>query len=215
MYLKMTKIAFILLTVLSVALLAGCVTNKEFKGAIQNQDEKIDAVQSGVEANERRISDLKNETKAEFGRVDGQVKDAMSKGEEAMKKAEMAEKLAKGKVIYEVTLTNEAVKFGFDKAMLTDEAKAALDDLASKIKAQNKQLYVEIQGHTDNIGTEEYNMKLGAKRAEAVRRHLSEVHGIPLPMMSVISYGESMPIADNKTKDGRALNRRVVIKVLE
>jgi outer membrane protein OmpA-like peptidoglycan-associated protein len=215
MYLKMTKIAFILLVALSVAVISGCVTDKEFKMAISNQDEKIDTVQTGVEANERRISDLKNETKAEFTRLDGKVDGAVAKGEEALTKAQLAEKLAKGKVIFEVTLTNEAVKFGFDKSMLTDEAKAALDDLAGKIKGQNKLLYLEIQGHTDNIGSEDYNLKLGEKRAEAVRRYLSETHAIPLPMMSVISYGEGMAIADNKTKDGRALNRRVVVRVLE
>ncbi len=215
MYLKMTRIAFILLIALSVAFLSGCITKEVFKKTVKDQDDKIESVQSGVEANERRISDLKNETKAEFTRVDGKVDEAMTKGEEALTKAELAEKLAKGKVIYEVTISNEAVKFGFDKSMLTDEAKTILDELAAKIKGQNKQLYMEIQGHTDNIGSETYNMKLGEKRAEAVRRYLSEIHGIPLPIISVISYGESMPIADNKTKEGRSQNRRVVVRVLE
>ena len=215
MYLKTMKIAFILLIALSVVLLSGCVTKKMFKSTLKDQDDKIDTVQSGVEANEKRIGDLKNETKAEFTRVDGKVDNAMAKGEEALTKAELAEKLAKGKVIYEVTLTNEAVKFGFDTSMLSDEAKSILDDLAAKIKGQNKQLYLEIQGHTDNIGSEDYNMKLGEKRAETARRYLSEVQAIPLPIMSVISYGESMPVADNKTKEGRAQNRRVVIRVLE
>lgn len=209
------KIAFILLIALSVVLLSGCVTKKMFKSTLKDQDDKIDTVQSGVEANEKRIVDLKNETKAEFTRVDGKVDNAMAKGEEALTKAELAEKLAKGKVIYEVTLTNEAVKFGFDTSMLSDEAKSILDDLAAKIKGQNKQLYLEIQGHTDNIGSEDYNMKLGEKRAETARRYLSEVQAIPLPIMSVISYGESMPVADNKTKEGRSQNRRVVIRVLE
>jgi len=215
MNLKIMRICLIVLVAASVALLGGCVTKKEFRTTVKDQDDKIQTVQSGVEANERRISELRTETKAEVARLDGKADSAMATGKEALTKAELAEKLAKGKLIYEVTLSNDAVKFGFNQATLSDEAKNILDDLAGKVKAQNKALYVEIQGHTDSIGSEDYNMKLGEKRAEAVRRYMNEIQGIPLHVMSAVSYGESKPVADNDTKDGRNANRRVVIRVLE
>ncbi len=212
---KIARVCLIVLVAISVALLSGCVTKKEFQTTIKDQDDKIQTVQSGVEANERRISELKQETKAEVARLDGKTDNAMAKGQEALTKAELAEKLAKGKLVFEVTLSNDAVKFGFNQATLTDEAKNVLDDLAGKMKGMNRGLYVEIQGHTDSIGDEAYNMKLGLKRAETVMRYMHEVQGIPLHVMSVVSYGESKPVADNNTKDGRSQNRRVVIRVLE
>ena len=89
-----------------------------------------------------------------------------------------------------------------------------LDNLVNQLKADNKNVFIEIQGHTDSVGSDPYNMKLGEERAEAVRRYLSE-NGIPLHRISTISYGKSRPIAENTTKAGRSKNRRVVIQVLE
>jgi len=94
-------------------------------------------------------------------------------------------------------------------------SKTALDQFAERVKAENKGVYIEIQGHTDNIGSEQYNLKLGYKRAEQVMRYLNMQHGFPLHRMNVISYGEYKPIADNSTKDGRAQNRRVTLVVME
>jgi outer membrane protein OmpA-like peptidoglycan-associated protein len=111
-------------------------------------------------------------------------------------------------------LSDDKVKFGFDKAELSAEAKSALDAFADKLKADNKNVYVEVQGHTDNVGSEEYNFQLGEKRAEATRRYLS-MKGVPLNRLSTISYGEAEPVADNSTRDGRNQNRRVVLVVLQ
>ena len=88
-------------------------------------------------------------------------------------------------------------------------------EASAQLKAENKGVYFEIQGHTDATGPDAYNMKLGEDRAMAVRNYLHDQHGIALNRMQVISYGEAKPVADNKTKDNRAQNRRVVIKVLE
>ena len=82
------------------------------------------------------------------------------------------------------------------------------------MKADPKGAFFEIEGHTDNVGDAKVNEQLGLERAEAVKRYLYEQHQIPLHKMNVISYGEDKPVAPNKTKDGRAQNRRVVIKVL-
>ena len=113
-----------------------------------------------------------------------------------------------------VTLSDDKVKFGFDKAELSTEAKAALDAFAAQLKTENRNVYVEVQGHTDNVGGELYNEKLGKQRAEAVEEYLAK-QGIPLFRIESISYGESEPVADNKTREGRAQNRRVVLVVLQ
>ncbi len=120
----------------------------------------------------------------------------------------------KGKLLYETVLSDDKVKFGFDKAELSAEAKAALDAFAAQLKTENKNVYVEVQGHTDNVGGELYNEKLGKQRAEAVEEYLAK-QGIPLFRIESISYGESEPVADNKTREGRAQNRRVVLVVLQ
>ncbi len=80
--------------------------------------------------------------------------------------------------------------------------------------ADNKPVYIEVQGHTDNVGSEKYNQELGQSRAEAVRRYLNQKDGFPLHRMNVISYGKAAPVASNKNRQGRAQNRRVVLVVL-
>ena len=86
-------------------------------------------------------------------------------------------------------------------------------EFAEKLKGENKNVYLEIQGHTDASGGKEYNYKLGEERAEAVRRYLSK-QGIALNRMSTISYGEDEPVSKNTSRKGRAQNRRVVVVVL-
>lgn len=135
--------------------------------------------------------------------------------QEALNRAEAAHKLAEGKLLFEAVLSDNNLKFAFNKSALSDEAKQLLDDLANKLKAQNDNVYIEIQGHTDNRGSEAYNLKLGEQRAEAVKRYLNMTCGIPLHRLATISYGESAPIVDNKSHDNRKQNRRVVLVVLK
>ncbi len=119
------------------------------------------------------------------------------------------------KLIFETVLSEDKGKFKFGAADLPDEAKAAIDQMVAKFKADNKTaVWIEIEGHTDNVGDAKFNEALGLKRAEAVKRYLYEKHQVPLHKMNVISYGEEKPVAPNNTRDGRAQNRRVVIKVL-
>ncbi len=195
--------------------LSGCAT-KEYvqetvNSSLQNTNAKLAEVESSVEQNQAEISKL-HEKDAE---LDAKIQKLSNEAKEALERAQEAGKLAKGKFLYEVTLTDNDVNFGFNKYELSDEAKAALDDFANKVKAENKNVYIEIQGHTDNIGSESYNLKLGYKRAEQVMRYLNMQHGFPLHRMNVISYGEYKPIADNSTREGRSKNRRVTLVVLE
>ena len=206
---------------LAVAVIAGtgCVTKRRFRDNVEAVDGRIGSVESGVEANERRINDLKTETDGKISAVEEQANAAMQAGQQAGSKADAAQaaadRAAKGRLLWSVNLTNDMVKFAFNGASLGDETMVMLDELAGKIKSFGKAVYVEIEGHTDSSGDEGYNLMLGEKRAEAVRNYLGKKGGIPLHAMNAISYGESQPIADNSTRDGRAQNRRVVVKVLE
>jgi outer membrane protein OmpA-like peptidoglycan-associated protein len=86
-------------------------------------------------------------------------------------------------------------------------------DQIDQLKANPQNVFIEIEGHTDNVGDTAINERLGMDRAEAVKRYLYEQHQVPLHKMNVISYGEDKPVAPN-TRDGRAQYRRVVVKVL-
>jgi peptidoglycan-associated lipoprotein len=128
-------------------------------------------------------------------------------------RADSIEKASK-RIVYEVVLNEEKGNFKFGKTELPDEAKARLDEIVTTLKSDPKAVYIEIEGHTDNVGSATLNERLGMERAETVKRYLYEQHQVPLHKINVISYGEEKPIAPNKTKAGRAQNRRVVIKVL-
>jgi len=212
---KKTTLGMLAVALILAVGLSGCATktyvNEQVAAATKASDAKIGEVQKQVEVAQMDIANLKKSDEAqnrEIANISGTAKEALARAEEAGK-------LAKGKFLFEVTLTDEAVKFGFNSATLSPEAKAALDAFAARVKAENKNVYIEIQGHTDSVGSENYNLKLGQERAESVLRYLNMQHGLPLHRMSAVSYGEFKPVADNKTNAGRAQNRRVTLVVLE
>ena len=209
------KAALVVLGMAAVLGGTGCVTKRQFRENSQSTDSRVSSVENAVEANERRIGDLKKETDDKIVAVGQQAGKALETGNQALGKAEAAERAARGKIIWQVTLSDDKVRFGHDQAEITAEAMPDLDELAAKVKSYGKAVYLEIEGHTDSVGSESYNMILGARRAEAVRNYLNQKDGVPLHAMSTISCGEGQPIADNASKEGRAQNRRVVVKVLE
>ena len=145
--------------------------------------------------------------------VDTRVTQVEGTAGQALERANAAHKLAEGKFLYEVVLSDDSMKFPTDQHSLSPEAEARLGELVQRLKAENRNVYLEIQGHTDSAGDAEYNERLGEARAEAVRRFLSR-DGIALNRMATISYGEEAPVAPNETAEGRAQNRRVAIVVL-
>jgi len=206
---KYTQLATI--TALSLAL-GACGTSKEVDKKIEERiaasqaqtNQKIESVASQVE-------DLQQKQKQTDVRLDQLSQEA----KDALKRAEEAGVLAKGKVVFQQTFGEDRVKFGVDKYALSTDSKTALDDFAGKVKALQEPYFVEIQGHTDDTGSTRHNDELGQRRADEVRRYLSRQQQLPLNRMSTISYGDTLPVAPNKTRAGRAQNRRVVIVVLE
>jgi len=192
--------------------LAACATSSDVDKKIAAAQQQTQAgVDKKIESVEGQIEDLQQKQKATDLRVDQLSQEA----KDALKRAQEAGVLAKGKVVFSQTFSEDRVKFKSGSYDLDKNAQAALDEFAGKVKALNEQYFVEIQGHTDDVGSSKYNDELGQRRADSVRRYLSRSQQLPLNRMSTISYGDTLPVAPNKTKKGRAENRRVVIVVLE
>jgi len=195
--------------------LSGCAKKSYVQREVGEVNEKVDALSGEVEKTQERVRENETRIAAVDKNAQSGIAEAKGSAQAAMSKAEDAEKAAKGKLIYTLTLSNDKVTFPLNKADLSDEAKAMIDDAVGPLVKENRGVWFEIEGHTDSTGDEAYNMKLGEERALAVRDYLAKAHGIALNRLNVISYGESAPVADNKTRDGRAQNRRVVIRILE
>ena len=108
-----------------------------------------------------------------------------------------------------------AIRFAFDSSALSADAEAAIDSIVAPLMQTNKDLFVELQGHTDDFGEYDYNFDLGLARARAAMGYLYTKHGIPLQRMNGFSCGESKPVADNTIEEGRSKNRRVTLVVIE
>jgi len=228
----MMKKVVIVVPVLALALsgTTACATKKFVRTNVGEVNDKVDTLSKSLEENQERTK----ANEARIGEVDQKVAAADSKAAAADSKAAQAgsradaaytaaeavntraeaiEKASR-RLVYEVVLSEDKGNFKFGKAVMPDEAKTELDTLVQQLKAEPKGAYIEIEGHADSSGSPETNYKLGLDRAENVKRYLYEQHQVPLHRINVISYGEDKPIAPNKTRDGRAQNRRVVIKVL-
>lgn len=203
-----TKYAARFLAATAMATLGACATTKSVDQRIADvqaqQNKKIESVESQVE-------DLQQKQKQTDVRLDTVSQEA----KDALKRAQEAGVLAKGKVVFQQTFTEDRVKFGLNKYDLSKDSQAALDEFAGKVKGLNEQYFIEVQGHTDDTGSSRYNDELGQRRADAVRRYLSRQHQLQLNRMSTISYGDTLPAEPNTTRAGRAQNRRVVLVVLE
>ncbi len=196
----------------------GCATKGYVRTEVAAANERITEVQDQVETNQDQLATHDQELEEQSRQIEEvsvAATGASQTAREALGRAIDAGKLAEGKLLFETVLSEDKIRFGSDQTELGTEADAALGAFVQLLKAANENVYIEIQGHTDAVGAESYNMALGEKRAQAVRRALNASHGLPLHKMSVISYGESAPIADNGTRDGRARNRRVVLVVLK
>jgi len=214
------KITFLAGTVFLISLIfsTGCASKKYVSGEVADLDKKVEKIEGSVEENQKRIKEH-DERLATLGSLISKHDSEFNKYESELNKydgkIEEVKKYARGTLIFKETLRNDEAKFKFDSYELSDEVKQALDKFVEMLIAQDKGVYLEIQGHTDSTGPESYNIILGKNRAEAVMEYLYKKYHIPLHRMEVISYGSSEPVADNSTSEGRAQNRRVMILVYE
>jgi outer membrane protein OmpA-like peptidoglycan-associated protein len=222
------------LLVFAVGGTIGCASKGFVKTQVGGVNNRVDTLSQSLEATQERT----RQNEAKIGEVDERAQAAASAAKTAAgtaqttadqagqraiaaneaasaagSKADAIDKTSK-RLVYEVVLSENQGNFKLGKAALPEEARAKLDELVTQLKADPKGAYFEIEGHTDNTGDKMLNEKLGMERAEAVKRYLYEQHQIPLHKMNVISFGEEKPLAPNNTKDGRAQNRAVVIRVL-
>ena len=219
----MRKLLFVIPLVMLGAGSTACATKKFVRGEVGQVNTKVQGLSTQLEETQERTK--KNE--ARIAEVDKKADEAGKSASAAQSSADAAKsdaakadahaaavESASKKLIYEVVLNEDEGNFKFGKVDLPDEAKQKIDEMVSHMKADPKNIFIEIEGHTDNVGSKTYNQTLGLERAEAVKRYLYEAHQVPLHKINVISYGEDKPVSPNNTKDGRAQNRRVVIKVL-
>ena len=214
----------------TLAVAPACATKKFVRTEVGQVNDKVTTIGKSLEETQERV----RVAETRIGEVDtkaaaagqsaqqaqtaaqaaqGTGNQAMEVGKSAVAKAEAVEASTR-KLIFETVLTDDQSKFKSGIAKLSDEAKAALDQMVAQVKSQKSAIWVEIEGHTDSAGAATYNEQLGLARAEAVKRYLYEQHQVPLHKMNAISFGEEKPVTDNKTRDNRSANRRVVIKVL-
>jgi outer membrane protein OmpA-like peptidoglycan-associated protein len=216
-------IGAIAISALALGGTSACATKKMVRQRVGEVNDKVDTLSKSVEENQERT----RANEGRIGEVDQKAQAANTRAEQAGQRAEEAygaadkvnaradaiEKASK-RLVYEVVMSEDKGGFKFGQSKIPADMQAQIDELVAQLKANPNGGYIEIEGHTDNVGAKDTNYKIGLERAEAVKRYLYENQQIPLHKINVISYGEEKPIAPNKTKAGRAQNRRVVIKVL-
>ncbi|HEX6590321.1 MAG TPA: OmpA family protein [Longimicrobiales bacterium] len=216
-------VSALVITGVAVVGTSACATKKMVRQRVGEVDQKVDTMSRSLEETQQR-------TRANEGRIGEVDQKAAAAGQAAQAANARAEEAygAAGKVnaradaiearskrlVYEVVMSEDKGGFKFGQSKIPAEMQTQIDELVTQLKANPNGGFIEIEGHTDNVGDPATNYKIGLERAEAVKRYLYESQQIPLHKMNVISYGEDKPIAPNKTRDGRAQNRRVVIKVL-
>jgi peptidoglycan-associated lipoprotein len=200
-----------------------CATKGFVRQSVGEVNDKVETLGQSLEATQQQTK----ENAARIEQVDQKAAQAGTAAQGAQTSATAARSAADTaaskvaavetavrRLIFEVVISDDQGNFELGKADLPADVRAKLDELATKLKAAPAGNFIEVEGHTDSTGSTASNDRLGLARAENVKRYLYETYQIPLHKINVISYGESKPVAPNNTRDGRAQNRRVVIRVL-
>jgi outer membrane protein OmpA-like peptidoglycan-associated protein len=215
--------AAISVTALAVGGSSACATKALVRRSTSDLNVKVDSLgrvleqtQERTRRNERRISEVDQKAQSAQSR-------ALAAGEVAASAAAVAfaagakvdavDKSSK-RLGYDLVLSEDEGQFTFGDSDLPKEARSRIDSLMAVLTKDPKNVFIEIEGHTDNVGDASVNSAVGLRRARSVQRYLYEKYQIPLHRMSVISYGEDKPVASNSTKAGRAQNRRVVLRIV-
>lgn len=232
---------FLFLSIVTLAgfvVLSGCATRKYVRDQVGTLQPSVQEAQNSIRENAERIDAV--DRRAQQGITAAQAADqkatqantaaqaAQQAAQAADRKADTANQgvqQASNRINTVETRLNalndnyttsetKTVLFRFNSSVLSDMAKATLDELANMVSGQSTGYMVEIQGYTDSSGSENYNVGLSQRRADTVLRYLVS-RSIPLYRISIVGLGESNPVADNRTSAGRGQNRRVEVRILK
>ena len=221
---------FIAIFACSLVFSSACATKKYVRNQV---NDRVTPVEGRTSELEESSKDLKNRTgelengqaklRSDLSDVDSRatagITDAKERANEADRQAHLASDQARanGTRVDNLDTWEEAkqvvVNFKINQAKLTDEEKAKLDELAAQIKSE-KGYVIEIRGFTDIKGGAQHNQTLSEARAKAVFQYMAAQHDIPSYKMNIVGFGNIKPVADNSTREGRAENRRVEVKLL-
>ena len=222
------SVSVISASVLAMALvgMSGCATKNYVKNQTAPVIDQTNQLNEKTSANNRAIHDTDERAQAGIGRAQGAADTANQSAQGAQKAAGDAESAANDAVHRADSLAsvvanldnyqpigNASVNFGFDKAVLTKEDKEQLDAFAQTITSA-KSYIVEVTGGTDSVGDANYNYQLSQRRADAVVQYLAAKYSIPAHRFYLIGIGKDKEVAPNNTREGRAKNRRVEIRLL-
>jgi OOP family OmpA-OmpF porin len=171
------------------------------------QDERIGQVETDVERTEMRVGSAEEKLTT----VEGRLSDALAKSERTAREVEELRQVLGNLDDYNLS-AESTVNFGFDQAELTDEAKAALDQFVAQSGAAKRYL-ISVEGHTDPIGSDGYNLDLSRRRADSVVRYLVTRHNIPVYRIFMLGFGKQNLVAEGRGREERARNRRVEVKL--
>jgi outer membrane protein OmpA-like peptidoglycan-associated protein len=176
---------------------------------VTSVDQKYDQKVAGVDS---KVSDLDSRTTQGINGLKSDVNGVSGKVDQTNNNLTSLDKKFQNRNNYQVSV-QKSVLFKFDSADLKSADKSPLDE-AAMVLTQNPDAIIVLEGHTDNTGDANYNMRLGERRVDAVRRYLAIDKSIPVYKIEQISFGSEKPIAPNNSKDGREQNRSVSIMVL-
>lgn len=222
----MNRTLWTVLLATSVAATVGCASKNYVRQETTPLINKTNELDDMTAKNSRDIKDVDARAQAGIQQVQAKAADVDKKAMAAGEQADQAQTLANNATHrvdslqntvanldnYRV-VTETSVHFGFDKDNLTKESKDALDQLATNVP-NTKGYIITVEGATDSTGDSEYNYSLSQRRADAVIQYLASQHNVPAYKIYLIGLGKDKPVESNNTREGRAKNRRVDIRLM-
>src|SRR2546423_757732 len=222
----MTRTSLIVVLAAGMAASLGCSTKNYVRQETTPLINKTNERDDMTAKNSRDIKDVDTRTQAALQQVNAKTAEVDQKAQAAGQQAAQAQTLADNAVHRVDTLqttvanldnyrvvTETSVHFGFNKDNLTKKAKEALDQLATDVP-NTKGYIITVEGATDSVGNADYNYNLSERRADSVIQYLASQHNIPAHKIYLVGLGKDKPVEDNKTRDGRAKNRRVDVRLM-
>lgn len=223
---KLKKLAAVGIVPL-ILLATGCLATRNFvRNSQAPQDNRIQSAEEKTAQNTQAIKELGEKTETATAQAQNTGDQAVQAAKQADEHAQAASQTAEQglaaanqahsmiKNLQNLEVAHHAVvTFGFNKCNLTPASQTALDQVAEAV-GSTKHYLIQIVGHTDSTGAASYNLALSQRRSDSVVRYLSQKHNIPVALIHTAGYGKEIPVASNKTRDGRSQNRRVEVTVL-